>query len=134
MGLVKFRRTVIIHLDSPALLRAVCGGLVIEDCVPIDSYTDLVGFFDQIHQFLLRSPFSTHRTFCVKFAKIVEVVDVIAIAGGARGFATGWDPYIVDTSTLQVGKGSFKTLPVFMVIWDIPFEACQELRISLALS
>lgn len=130
---MEFRRTAIIHLNSVALLSAVCGGLMVEDCVPIDSYANLVGFVDQIHQFLLRPPFGTNRTFCVELAEVVEIVDVIAIAGRARGFATGRNPYIVDTGALQVRKGPLKAIPVLMVIRDIPFKACEGLRINFVL-
>ncbi len=71
LGLVESKRTARIYLDSLALLRTVCGRLVVQHRVPVYAYTDLVGLVDQLCQLLLRSPFRADGAFGVEFAQVI---------------------------------------------------------------
>ena len=62
----------------------------------------------------------------VKFAQVEEVVDIIAIAFWAGGFAARWQPDVVDASVFEGGKGGEEALVVGLIGGDVPFEALEE--------
>jgi hypothetical protein len=64
-----------------------------------------------------------------EFPKIVQIVDVVAVAGLRGGFASGWDPDVVDAGGFEVWDGGEETLPVFVVIWDVPFEGLHHCHV-----
>jgi hypothetical protein len=62
----------------------------------------------------------------VKLAQVIQVVDVVAVALGAGGFAAGGKPDVLDTDGGEFGDFGNQSLPVLVVGGDIPLEALEE--------
>jgi len=94
-------------------------------------------------EFLLCAPFGGLSTLLVKLAKIVEVVDVVAVALGVKldlaqrveewwgylgacGLASRRKPYDVDAKVFELLSMGEEALVVFLVGGDVPFEALEE--------
>jgi hypothetical protein len=99
---------------------------VIEHRIPIDAQSDLLRLLEQAHQLLLGSPLGRHGALLVELAQVIEVVDIVAVAAGARRFAARWDPHVVDTYGLEAVDGVSEALPVLVVVGDVPLEGLQH--------
>jgi hypothetical protein len=62
----------------------------------------------------------------VKLAQVVQVVDVIAVALWAGGFAAGGKPDVLDADGGELGDFGYQALPVLVVGGDVPLEALEE--------
>ena len=111
-----------IDLLRAALLLVVRGGLVVQHGVPVDAHADVVCGLDHLQQLLLGAPFGGDGPLSVELAEVVEVVDVVAVAGRRGGFASGRHPDVVDAGGFEGGHGRRETRPVLVVVWDVPFE------------
>ena len=63
----------------------------------------------------------------IKFADIVQIIDVVAIGVLARApFACRRDPDIVDSRGFEAREGLKQALPMALVGRDVPFESLEE--------
>ena len=58
----------------------------------------------------------------IEFTKVVEVIDVVAVPGFRRRFASGRNPDIVHAGRLELIELIVEPLPMFVVVRDIPFK------------
>jgi hypothetical protein len=62
----------------------------------------------------------------VELAQVVQVVDVIAVALWAGGFAAGREPDVLDADGGELGDFGNQALPVLVVGGNVPLEALEE--------
>lgn len=60
---------------------------MVQHSVPVDAHAVVVSCLAQLDELLFGSPFGGDAAFLVELAKIVEVIEVIAVALLGRGFA-----------------------------------------------
>lgn len=107
-------------------LTVIGGSLVIQDGIEQDPDAARVGLMDETSQLLLGAPFCVRRALLLELAQIVQIVDVVTVAGMPARLAGGRDPQAGDAEGLQAGQGSLETTPVRVVGRDIPLEALEH--------
>ena len=71
---------VVVHFNHTALLGVVGSSLVVQDSIPEQTDPVLLCNLAELEQLFFRTPLGAPSTLLVELAKVVEVVDVVAVA------------------------------------------------------
>jgi hypothetical protein len=78
---------VAVNLLGATLFKLVRCSLVVQHCVENDANVVFLRLFDKAHKVLFRTPFGFLLALLVEFAKIPQVINVVAVAVFRRSFA-----------------------------------------------
>jgi hypothetical protein len=79
---------VFINLYDLTLLYVIGSELVVENGIPVEADSGLLGRLAKLKQFGFGSPFGSNGSLLIKLAKIVQVVYVVSIPVPRRSFAS----------------------------------------------
>lgn len=71
--------TIRVDLNHFDLLFLVGSGLVVQHSIPVETDSKLFTLLGQSKQLLLGTPLGSRRSLLIKFAQVVEIVDVVAV-------------------------------------------------------
>lgn len=81
------QHTLLVYLHSPALVRRIACGFVVQYCVPHDVYIEFSRNSDELSKLFSRAPFGAPGPFLIEFAciQLAAAYDCVAIQRGYLG-------------------------------------------------
>ena len=124
-------RTFFVHLYSPSFFCGISACLMIENRIPYDFHTRLLGYPQQLIQLFSATPFRCPSAFLFELSKIPKIVDIISIPTWIVGFAARRQP---KGCHAQISKRRNQTTQTRVLrgrgrSFSVPFKALQKKRI-----
>lgn len=89
VGIADFLVSILlVDLNSLTFLLAITGELVVQDSIKVQANVVLLGRGCELQKLFFCSPFGSDASFLVKLAKIIQIIDIIAIACCGGAFAS----------------------------------------------
>lgn len=125
-------RTFRVNFYGIAGLGKVCCSFVVEYSIPIDPYTISPGRGYHLDQLSLGTPFRSDGILLLELAKVIQIVDIVAIASMPAPFTPWGNPHVVYADRLQRWHLGSKAGPMLLVFGAIPFEGLKHGQILWA--